>query len=239
MTRTLLLSLQFDNFERKTDGTEYYRLVANLRYSPIFPLRFYIRFKDQAHEYGNDVTPNKFYHSNELRIRGSFRLSNYNELGLFYSTSDLALSPRPRLGYPAEPGASRYDKVEGQAGLPAWAIGSYMTYNFSRNFRFKGALMYYKGFLWNFEDTQFVVMDNLLGSFRWWGSFYMRLNKNFSMRLKYTVDREVPVLDQHARDTSNNPATTEEGYPSDVTNKIVTYSRGYTHIYFLELNYYF
>ena len=231
--------MEFDNFERKTDAAEYYRWVARVRYSPIFPLRFYIRYKDQSREKGNDQTPNKFFNSQELRIQASFLLSGYDGLGLFYSTSTVLLNPRPRLSYPADEGGDRFDKVEGQVNLPGYAIGTYWTHNFNTNLKFKGAVTYYKGFLWNFEDTQFVVLDNLEGSMRYWGMFFVRLNEHLSLRLKYTIDRQVPVIDRHARDLDNERDTLDSGYLNDVSDGAAEYSREYQHVYFVEFNYYF
>lgn len=240
VSRSIVLSMDLDTFERKTDRAKNYRWVFNIRYSPIFPLRFYIRYKDQSRERDNDVTPNKFYRSRELRVRTSFRLSGYDELGMFFNTSDLDLSPRPRLSYPVEEGDDREDKVEGNAGLPGSAIGTYWTHNFNQFLRFKGAVTYYKGFLWNFEDTQFVVLDNLNGSMRWWAMLFIRLNQNLTMRLKYTVDRQVPVIDQHARNYQTNERDTiDSGYINDAVDRQSDYARAFEHLYFLELNYYF
>ena len=54
-------------------------------------------------------------------------------------------------------------------------------------------LAYYKGFFWNFEDTQFAVMESTRGALRYWLSTYIRLNHYLSLRLKYTADFHKPI----------------------------------------------
>jgi len=96
-----------------------------------------------------------------------------------YSSSKLIVHPRPR--------------VFGDMVLDGEAIAVNYAHNVNRYFRLSGMLSYYKGFLWNFEDTQFMVMDSRQGAFRYWFSVYSRLTSNLSVRLKYTADHHKPI----------------------------------------------
>jgi DNA uptake protein ComE-like DNA-binding protein len=238
--RSWLATVEYDRFTRKTDDAKYYRWVATLQYSPVFPVRINLRYKDQARERDNDVTPNKFFRSNEFRVRTTLRLSGYDQLGMIYAYSNVDLSPRPRLSYPAEDGDPRYpdesgfSKVTGNVGLPGYALGGFWTHNFNQNFKFTGSLLYYNGFFWGFEDNQFTVLDSPNGSFRYWASFFVRVNQHLTTRLRYTVDRETPVPGIHGRDYQTN----SHGDGPD-QNRWSEYSRGYEHTFYLEMNYYF
>ena len=81
---------------------------------------------------------------------------------------------------------------------------------------------FYKGFLWNFEDTQFVVLDSQRGAIRSWWSLYARLNNQFSMRMKYTMDHHKTVNNIEFADTP--------------TAKFLKNSSSY---YYVEFNYNF
>ena len=211
--------LQYDNFVRKSDGAKNYRLVGTINYRPVFPLTFQMRQKWQAREEQNDLTSGLHYKNLEFRGRMRMRLSNYNNLDLLYTSSKLIVHPRPR--------------VFGDIVLDGEAMAANFVHNFNRSLKFSGMLAYYKGFLWNFEDTQFVVMDSPRGALRYWLSLYMRLDHHLSVRMKYTGEQHKPVsnvsFDAWQSTLDENP---DKRFSAD-------WNRNTGSIYYFELNYNF
>jgi hypothetical protein len=107
------------------------------------------------------------------------RLSGYSSFSLLYTNSKVINLPRPRI----------FQDIV----LDGEAITANYIHNFNRYLKFSGMFAYYKGFLWNFEDTQFVVMDSDRGAFRYWMALYARLSLNLAMRIKYTGDNQIPL----------------------------------------------
>ena len=167
------MRMEYDNWYRKADRAEHYRLVGTVDYRPIFPVTIQLRQKWQAREEQNDVTLN-YYKNLEFRGRLRVRLSGYDDLSLMYVTTKLVVHPRPR--------------VFGDMTVDGEAIVGNFTHNFNPNLKISGMLAYYKGFFWNFEDTQFSVLESTRGALRYWLSVYTRLNHYLSLRLKYTAE---------------------------------------------------
>ncbi len=178
ISRNLIARLEYDNWVRKADNAKQYRLVGIADYRPIWPISIQLRQKWQAREEENDLTL-QYFKNMEFRGRFRVRLSNYNNLNLMYMSSKLQVHPRPR--------------VFGDMALDGEAVTGSFEHNFNRNLKLSGMLGYYKGFFWNFEDTQFMVMESTRGAFRYWLSAYMRLNHFLSLRFKYTADMHKPV----------------------------------------------
>ncbi len=219
IVRQLTLRMEYDNWMRKSDRAKNYRLVGTVDYRPVFPLTIQLRQKWQSREPQNDLTPNRFYKNYEFRGRLRFRLSNYDRFEILYANSRLVVHPRPR--------------VFGDIVLDGEAIAANYAHNFNRNFRLSGMLAYYKGFFWNFEETQFVVMDSRRGALRFFFSFYSRLTPNLSVRLKYTADHHKPTnnvrFDPYQSTLDSNPGK-KFGTP---------WLRYQQHLFYLELNYNF
>jgi len=181
VNRKLNTRLQYDTWQRLADRADQYRVVGTIDYTPVFPLSIQLRQKIQARAENNALTPNLFYKNYEFRGRIRARLSGYDDLTLMYATSKLVVHPRPR--------------VFGDILLDGEAMTAEYTHNFNTHLKMSGMVSYYKGFLWNFEDTQFVVMESTRGAFRYWLSLYSRLNTQLSMRFKYTADFHKPMSD--------------------------------------------
>ncbi len=181
VNRQLNTRLQYDTWQRLADRADQYRIVGTVDYSPVFPLSIQVRQKIQSRAENNALTPNLFYKNYEFRGRVRARLSGYDDLTLMYATSKLVVHPRPR--------------VFGDILLDGEAMTAEYTHNFNTHLKMSGMVGYYKGFLWNFEDTQFVVMESTRGAFRYWLALYSRLDTQLSMRFKYTADFHKPVSD--------------------------------------------
>ncbi|NOG45539.1 MAG: hypothetical protein HND50_09920 [Calditrichaeota bacterium] len=178
ISRMFTTRFEYDQWVRKADQAKQYRLVGTLDYRPIFPLQIQLRQKWQAREEDNNPSL-RFFKSNEFRGRVRARLSNFNNLSLFFGNANTIVHPRPR--------------IFGDITLGGDFYGASMEHNFNNNLKLSGSLFYYNGFFWNFEDTQFVVLNSTRGSVRYWLSWYMRLNTNMSVRLKYTADVQQSV----------------------------------------------
>ena len=179
LSRQIVMRLQYDNWMRKADAAKMYRLVGTIDYRPVYPLSIQLRNKWQSREETNSLSTTRFYKNYEFRGRVRLRLSGYDSFGLLYSVSKLINHPRPR--------------VFQDIVLDGEAISANYIHNFNRYFKVSGMLTYYTGFLWNFEDTQFIVMDSKKGALRYWISFYSRLNPNLTIRLKYTGEHHKPI----------------------------------------------
>jgi DNA uptake protein ComE-like DNA-binding protein len=208
INRQIRTRMEYDNWTRKADRAKHYRLVGTVNYHPVFPLRIQLRQKWQAREGQNDISTN-FYKNTEFRGMLDMRLSGFDRLSLFYVTGGLFVHPRPR--------------VFGDMTLNGEALGARFTHNFNQNLKLIGTLSYYKGFFWSFEDTQFMIMNSMKGAIRTWWSLYARLNNNFSMRLKYTIDHQKPI------------ASLED----PVLNSYYDFRRKVSNLFYIELNYNF
>ncbi len=215
INRNLTTQVEYDNWTRKADQAAQYRLVGTLNYRPVFPVRIQLRQKWQARDEQNNVTL-RFFKNLEFRGRIDFRLSGFDNLSLLYVNSKTIVHPRPR--------------VFGDMVLDAEAIGTIITHNFNRNLKLSGMLAYYQGFFWNFEDTQFVVLESQRGALRTWWSLYARLNNNFSARLKFTLDQQKPLTNIAFNDVRDPVAG--RANETDILRKTNSY-------FYLEFNYNF
>jgi DNA uptake protein ComE-like DNA-binding protein len=215
INRNLTTRIEYDNWTRNSDQAPQFRLVGTVDIRPIFPVRIQLRQKWQARDKENDLTLN-YFENFEFRGRLDLRLSGYNNFNLIYVRGRLLVHPRPR--------------VFGDMTPLGEAIGSGITHNFNHNLKLRAFVGYYKGFFWNFEDTQFVVLDSQRGALRTWWSLYARLNNNFSLRFKYTFDYQHPLTNIAFSDVRNP----ESGrfYGTDRLRKQNSY-------YYLEFNYNF
>ncbi len=200
--RNMTIRMEYDNWTRKADLARQYRLVGTVNIRPVFPVRIQLRQKWQARNKENDLTLS-YFENFEFRGRIDLRLSGYDNIGLLYVKSMLLVRPRPR--------------VFGDITPPSEAVGMGFTHNFNNNLRLSGSIILYKGFLWNFEDTQFMVMDSQRGALRTWWSLYARLNPHFSMRFKYTYDHHQPMTNISFNDVRD--PVTGKAYATDILRK--------------------
>ncbi|MEJ2634277.1 MAG: helix-hairpin-helix domain-containing protein [Calditrichia bacterium] len=233
INRETVLSLEYDNWRRVSDDATQHRLVGSVTFRPIFPLNINLRQKFQGREVLNNSTT-EYFENYEFRGLVRLRLSRFDELGMLYMNSLTKFRPRPRFLFPVQTGESlQYVNVAGNIGSPAEAIGGIFTHNFNEWLKLRGFIGYYKGFFWNFEDTQFQVMDSMKGATRFWISLYTRVNSQLSMRFKYTKDYQQPVNFIEARESTNVPITTPGKY---YAANLVQPTQNF---YYLEFNFHF
>ena len=189
--RALVLSGDFDTWTRVADKARYFRTVMRAQYRPVFNMRFSIRHKWQKRGSMNHLDPSAYY-SQETIIRSQIRLSGYDQIELMWVRSWVDFSNRRRLTNDLTSGGEEPSLV-GSAGTGSEAIGFKVTHNFNQRMKAMGQVIFYNGFIWNFEDTDFRVFDSNSDAVRYWLSLFSRINDRWAVRLKWTVDSSAPV----------------------------------------------
>ena len=189
--RALVLSGDFDTWTRVADQARYFRTVMRAQYRPVFNMRFSIRHKWQKRGSMNHLDPSAYY-SQETIIRSQIRLSGYDQIELMWVRSWVDFSNRRRLTNDLTSGGEEPSLI-GSAGTGSEGIGFKVTHNFNQRMKAMGQVIFYNGFIWNFEDTDFRVFDSNSDAVRYWLSLFSRINDRWAVRLKWTVDSSAPV----------------------------------------------
>jgi DNA uptake protein ComE-like DNA-binding protein len=199
---------EFDTWRRLSDMAHYTRLVVRLYYNPVYPVRFTIRQKYQARDEDNSMDVRQ-YRSLETRVSSEVRLSNFDEVEFLYAFSSTIWPPRPRLSDDPEPTGE--SPIMGNVTIPSEAIGVTITHNVADELEVRLGGLVYDGFLWNYEDSEFLVLDNRR-NFRLWTAITSRPAPHLQVYLKYAIDRGYPDTYVDARLYNEN----DDGDP-DVT----------------------
>lgn len=181
--RLTITGLDFDQWTRKSDGQDLRRYTLRMEYQPIWPLRFRLRqrYSSRAEDIQQDV---RGFQSWDTRLEARLRLSAYDELRFLYSSTNTSFAPRPRLS--ELPGSSGPDSPLPQAASPSQALQAQLRHNVNEDLMVMFTSLVYDGFLWNFEDNEFVLLDGQ--GFRNWVVVRSRLSDNMLMRFKVTHD---------------------------------------------------
>jgi hypothetical protein len=182
-------SIEYDSWKRKTDGAAYYRFVGKLTYQPIFAIRLRLRQQYQSRYPDNDLSVLQYDLWN-TRFVTEFRLSRYDEVSVLYWKSFTKWPPRPRLADNVSPDGGH--PLLGGVGEPSEALGAEFTHNFSDRLKVRFSYLSYTGFIWTFEDPDFVITDKERAS-RFWFLVVDRISDRLSLRFKYTVDKAKPT----------------------------------------------
>jgi hypothetical protein len=158
-----------------------------LEYSPIWPLRFRLRQRVSSRGESSLIDVRRF-EGWETRLETRVRLSEYDELGFLYTVANTEFVPRPRLSGRVEPEPDVFTPV-GQAASPGQAIQGFLTHNVNDRLAFTVSSEIYDGFLWNYEDNEFMVIDDV--GFRNWFLVRSRLSDALIFRFKLTHDRNL------------------------------------------------
>jgi len=212
-------SIEYDAWERKADGADYQRVVLKLRFQPIYNIVMNLRHKWQGRLGSNWVTPQS-YDQVESRLRIEYRLSKYDEIELLFSRSWIQWPPRPRLSDNVDADGGHPDV--GSAAVPSYAVGAQVTHNVNDWLKFVGAVTYYDGFLWMFEDGTFQILDGQ--SVRYWLSISDRISDHLALRLRWSNDHAYPLTYVDARSyNENDPPLNPEPDGSYVRNDTGTF----------------
>ena len=199
-SRPLLLSgLEYDTWTREADDADMRRFVVRLEYRPIFPLRIRVRHSDSGR---HDQRPDDIrgYHAWDTRIELIANLSSYDQVRFLYSTGNVTFAERGRLSGPASGGDVTGDTTAVR-GEPGQALQAAFTHNVSDFLSFTFSTQVYDGFLYNYEDNEFSVMDGR--GFRNWFLMRSRLSDRLSWRFKWTNDTQLTKTYVDFRDFGN------------------------------------
>ena len=200
VSRPLVLDAEIDNWTRVADQADYYRWVAKLTYRPVWPVLLRLRQKLQG-RWSYDPAKETGFQSYENRINLEFRLSRFDNLSLLYANGYTRFTPRPRLVGDVEPTGE--SPIDAQTASPTEAVGIQLTHNFSPKLKARASWLVYDGFFWNFEDTDFQVLDGR--SARWWFSVSNRVSDALAIHFKLTGDISTPKTWVQARDNNEYP----------------------------------
>jgi DNA uptake protein ComE-like DNA-binding protein len=203
VSRPLTVDGEMDNWTRVADQADYYRWVAKIAYRPVWPVVLRVRQKLQG-RWNYDPIRETGFQTYENRINLDFRLSKYDNLELLYANGYTRFTPRPRLGGQVDPNG--LSPLDAQGASPTEAEGVQITHNFSPYLRVRAAWYVYDGFFWNFEDSDFAVLDGKAS--RWWIAVSNRLSNSIAVRAKITGDSSYPVTWVQARDNNAYPTVT-------------------------------
>ncbi len=211
-----------DIWERVSDGVEQYRLVARLQYRPVFPLRLEVRQKWQARDEDNEHSID-YFTNNETRLTLRAYLSNRDRLELYLGRSHTRFSVRPDLSFNPDPTGNAYDNINASILSPGNVIGAGYLHNFSDAFSIQAQFLSYQGFYWNFEDTQFAVLNSINGSYRYWISAVARISDNLSCRLKFTHDDKLNDNNRYIRNIGDGEVPIPYYNVEEIGSKNFTY----------------
>jgi hypothetical protein len=220
MSRPLTVDAEIDNWTRVADQSDYYRWVAKVTYRPVWPLLIRIRQKLQG-RWLHDPDKETGFTTYENRLNVEYRLSRFDNLQLLYATGYTRFTPRPRLV--GEPDPTGESPIDAQTASPTEALGAQLTHYFSPRLRVRAAWYIYDGFFWNFEDSDFAVLDGR--SARWWISVSNRFSDALAVRFKITGDSSYPKTFIQARDNNEYPTRVagKEYSGNDVTKDQISF----------------
>lgn len=199
-SRPLILSgLEYDTWTRKADDADLRRFVVRLEYRPTFPIRLRVRHSDSGR---HDQRPDDIrgYHAWDTRVELIANLSQYDQIRFMYSTANVTFAERGRLSGPASGGDVTGDTTAVR-GEPGQAVQAAFTHNINDFLSFTFSTQVYDGFLYNYEDNEFSVMDGR--GFRNWFLMRSRLSDRLSWRFKWTNDHQVTKTYVDFRDFGN------------------------------------
>jgi hypothetical protein len=182
-----MTGFQFDQWKRKADGQDQQRYTLKAEFQPIFNLRLRVRhrFSSRSEWLSSDV---RKFRNWETRWQLITLLPNYNRLEFGYMTSNVTFPSRPRLVGTDEPGG---DSAVGLAAAPANAFWVKYEHNLTPGLRFLVATSLYDGFFWNFEGTEFFLLDG--NAYRNWFMVESRLGDRLLFQAKVTRDHKIPL----------------------------------------------
>jgi DNA uptake protein ComE-like DNA-binding protein len=195
VTEALIPRIEYDRWTRVADGATYSRFVGNLEIRFVYPLRFKIRQQFQGRNQGNSLTPLS-YDLNETRLEMEMRLSNYDMVEFMYLRGGTEWPPRPRLVGGIDPDGDH--PAVGQAFQPSWALLLNAEHNFTDKFAVSFGALSYNGFVWFFEESDFVAVDKR-NSMRFWVSAQDQISDNLWIELKAAYDRGIPLTNLDIR----------------------------------------
>jgi DNA uptake protein ComE-like DNA-binding protein len=201
-----ITGLEYDSWTRVADGADLDRFTLRAEYRPIFPLRFRIRHSTSS-RHADRIDDIRAYRSWDSRIEMIANLSGYDQLRFLYSTSNVTFAARGRLSGPASGGDTQGDTTASR-GSPGRALQAQLTHQFNPFLAATLSSEIYDGFLYNYEDNEFIVVDGK--GVRHWFMLRSRLSDRLSWRFKWTSDQQIARTFVDIRDFGNLVAPTPD-----------------------------
>jgi hypothetical protein len=136
------------------------------------------------------------YHLDETRIELEMRLSNYDLVEFMYIRGGTEWPPRPRLVGNVDPDGDH--PVSGQAFLPNNSLLMRAVHNFNEKFAVSVGAIAYDGFVWYFEESEFMPIEGM-NSVKFWVNFQDRLSDRLWLEIKAAWDRGNPLTNVDVR----------------------------------------
>jgi DNA uptake protein ComE-like DNA-binding protein len=207
VSRTFTISqLEFDDWIR-ADGQNSRRWVARLDWVPIFPLRFQVRqrFSSRGEQVEEDV---RHFRGWETRFGVQARLSSFDTIELLYSQGKTQFAERPRLSGSPDPSPAPTPPLNTRTGLGeeasnGQAIVGLMEHNFNEGLQFQVGTLIYDGFVYWFEDNEFLLLDG--NGIRSYFVVRSRIGDELLLRFKVAHERPFTNTNLDLRDFRNIP----------------------------------
>jgi len=185
VTGRLYLKSEFDNWCRRADNALYSRVVVSGTYQPTRRLKINVRQKLSGRNPDEFIVSNGF-EDRETRFFTVLSLTKQTELSLLLTRGRMDYPPKPYYWHLPDGTTPLYGgSIERSSSIfLTWRQG------IQGESELATSLGMYKGFLWNFEDGEFVVLDSDDGSFRFWVSLTQRLSASSYVRFRYVHDTE-------------------------------------------------
>jgi len=205
--RQLMGTLEFDAWTRLTDMSDYRRIVLKANYRPNSRLTFRLWRKWQGRSASNALLPTSFT-VDEIRLTAETRLSDYSDLGFTVVHSFVGNPPKPDYVGSSDPLGA--DPLVGNVLDASDGLMLTANINVTEKLKFSSQAIVYRGWLWNFENNDFAILESSTDALRWWLAVSDRLAENLSVTLKLTIDKPLTNSNHDIRD-SYSPENEIEG----------------------------
>ena len=176
-----------DIWKRKADGRRNVRFEGTLQFRPIHALRFDLRYKQQIKRYDETLDRGRSK-VDETTLKLRSYLSAFDLLQLEYRYSRTISPPYTSLTNSAEIGGA--DMAQANTLFNGDYIAADYTHHFNDNLKVKGAIMFWKGNHWDFEDVNLDFVDD--EGLKYWFTFSSKVANNLYLSLKYKHVRYIP-----------------------------------------------
>ncbi len=208
ISRQLYGTLEFDAFTRLTDMADYHRIVLKANYRPNGKLMIKLWKKWQGRFDSNTLSYMAF-NVDETRLTASARLSDYSTVDFQIVHSQYQSPPRPSFTGPGDPMDD--SPTPGAAVDPSDGLMVGYDIELSPRLDLKGQAIVYKGWLWNFENNDFAVLESESDALRVWAAINDRLSKNMSVTFKMSFDTPLTTDNIDIRDDYSPDPNVEGG----------------------------
>ncbi len=176
-----------DIWKRKSDSRRNVRFEGTLQFRPIHQLRFDLRYKQQIKRY-DDTLDRSRSKVDETTFKIRSYLSNFDVLQFEYRYSRTLSPPYTLLTNPAEPSGA--DMAQANTLFNGDYVSCDYTHNFNKTLKVKGAIMFWKGNHWDFEDVNLDFVDD--EGMKYWIKITSNIANNLFMSIKFKHERRIP-----------------------------------------------